>query len=164
MAGQKDVRDAPSAVLRRPRVVGVFRVPLERRRERLLDRGARITQYAGQQPRHRVDHAERCRRTERGAHNLFAFPAQSNFSGVQHPLELVDQAQARGWQVLLDAAALAHETVAIGGGAHGVALTVEDLQADRMLMPAVCRAGPRTSSSGNTVQISQRGMFSPCSR
>ena len=40
-----------------------------------------------------------------GGCNLFAFPAQSNFSGVKHPLELVAQAQARGWDVLLDAAA-----------------------------------------------------------
>jgi selenocysteine lyase/cysteine desulfurase len=37
--------------------------------------------------------------------SLFAFPAQSNFSGVQHPLELVGLAQARGYRVLLDAAA-----------------------------------------------------------
>ena len=37
--------------------------------------------------------------------NLLAFPAQSNFSGVKHPLDLVDQAQAKGWDVLLDAAA-----------------------------------------------------------
>ena len=37
--------------------------------------------------------------------NLFAFPAQSNFSGVKHPLELVAQAQQAGWDVLLDAAA-----------------------------------------------------------
>jgi selenocysteine lyase/cysteine desulfurase len=37
--------------------------------------------------------------------NLLAFPAQSNFSGVKHPLELVARAQAQGWQVLLDAAA-----------------------------------------------------------
>lgn len=37
--------------------------------------------------------------------NLFAFPAQSNFSGVKHPLELVSEAQGRGWDVLLDAAA-----------------------------------------------------------
>jgi len=36
---------------------------------------------------------------------LFAYPAQSNFSGVQHPLAWVDQAQAAGWDVLLDAAA-----------------------------------------------------------
>jgi molybdenum cofactor sulfurtransferase len=38
-------------------------------------------------------------------HNLFAYPAQSNFSGVQHPLEWIEQAQAHGWHVLLDAAA-----------------------------------------------------------
>ncbi len=37
--------------------------------------------------------------------NLLAFPAQSNFSGVKHPLELIATAQAKGWQVLLDAAA-----------------------------------------------------------
>ena len=36
---------------------------------------------------------------------LFAFPAQSNFSGVKHPLDLVDEAHAHGWHVLLDAAA-----------------------------------------------------------
>jgi molybdenum cofactor sulfurtransferase len=37
--------------------------------------------------------------------NLFAFPAQSNFSGVKHPLKLVETAQNKGWSVLLDAAA-----------------------------------------------------------
>lgn len=36
---------------------------------------------------------------------LFAFPAQSNFSGVKHPLALVTAAQQRGFTVLLDAAA-----------------------------------------------------------
>ena len=40
-----------------------------------------------------------------GGHNLFAFPAQSNFSGVQHPLEWIAEAQEAGWDVLLDAAA-----------------------------------------------------------
>jgi selenocysteine lyase/cysteine desulfurase len=39
------------------------------------------------------------------ANNLFAFPAQSNFSGVHHPLEWIDRAHAAGWDVLLDAAA-----------------------------------------------------------
>src|SRR6202166_2050232 len=34
--------------------------------------------------------------------NLFAFPAQSNFSGVKHPLDLVAKAQSKGWSVLLD--------------------------------------------------------------
>jgi selenocysteine lyase/cysteine desulfurase len=42
---------------------------------------------------------------ERGG--LFALPAQSNFSGVQHPLSLVRDAQLRGFDVLLDAAAFA---------------------------------------------------------
>ncbi len=37
--------------------------------------------------------------------NLLAYPAQSNFSGVQHPLEIIEQAQSKGWDVLLDAAA-----------------------------------------------------------
>ena len=37
--------------------------------------------------------------------SLFAFPAQSNFSGVQHDLGLIAKAQERGWKVLLDAAA-----------------------------------------------------------
>lgn len=38
-------------------------------------------------------------------HNLFAYPAQSNFSGVQHPLSWIARAQAKSWDVLLDAAA-----------------------------------------------------------
>ena len=40
-----------------------------------------------------------------GCENLFAYPAQSNFSGVKHPLDLVAKAQSKGWRVLLDAAA-----------------------------------------------------------
>ncbi len=36
---------------------------------------------------------------------LFAYPAQSNFSGVQHPLDWIEAAQRRGWDVLLDASA-----------------------------------------------------------
>lgn len=39
------------------------------------------------------------------ARNLFAFPAQSNFTGVTHPLSWVTMAQKRGYNVLLDAAA-----------------------------------------------------------
>jgi molybdenum cofactor sulfurtransferase len=42
-----------------------------------------------------------------GHNNLFAYPAQSNFSGVQHPLEWIERAQAKGWDVLVDAAAFA---------------------------------------------------------
>jgi selenocysteine lyase/cysteine desulfurase len=40
-----------------------------------------------------------------GTPGLFVFPAQSNFSGVQHPLDLVAVAQSHGLHVLLDAAA-----------------------------------------------------------
>jgi selenocysteine lyase/cysteine desulfurase len=36
---------------------------------------------------------------------LFGFPAQSNFSGVKHPLSLIAEAQLMGYAVLLDAAA-----------------------------------------------------------
>lgn len=41
------------------------------------------------------------------ANNLFAYPAQSNFSGVQHDLKWIDIAHERGWDVVLDAAAFA---------------------------------------------------------
>jgi selenocysteine lyase/cysteine desulfurase len=40
-------------------------------------------------------------------HKLFAYPAQSNFSGVKHPLEWIAPARERGWDVLLDCAAFA---------------------------------------------------------
>ncbi len=36
---------------------------------------------------------------------LFAYPAQSHFSGVQHPLRWIEMAHERGFDVLLDAAA-----------------------------------------------------------
>ncbi len=38
-------------------------------------------------------------------HCLFAYPAQSNFSGAQHDLAWIEKAQQAGWDVLLDAAA-----------------------------------------------------------
>jgi selenocysteine lyase/cysteine desulfurase len=43
----------------------------------------------------------------RGGNNLFAYPAQSNFSGVQHPLEWIEKARQNGWMVILDSAAFA---------------------------------------------------------
>ncbi|MCC6185832.1 MAG: aminotransferase class V-fold PLP-dependent enzyme [Chitinophagaceae bacterium] len=39
------------------------------------------------------------------SNKLFAFPAQSNVSGVKHNLDWIAYAQERGWDVLLDAAA-----------------------------------------------------------
>ncbi|MDG4837780.1 aminotransferase class V-fold PLP-dependent enzyme [Micromonospora sp. WMMD967] len=47
------------------------------------------------------------RRGRPGGRGLFAYPAQSNFSGVQHPLDWVEVAHRRGYDVLLDAAAFA---------------------------------------------------------
>jgi selenocysteine lyase/cysteine desulfurase len=41
------------------------------------------------------------------ANKLLAFPAQSNFSGVQHSLDWIADAQQSGWDVLLDAASFA---------------------------------------------------------
>lgn len=40
-----------------------------------------------------------------GRNNLFAYPAQSNFTGVQHAKSWAEEAKAKGWDVLLDCAA-----------------------------------------------------------
>ena len=59
-------------------------------------------------PEMRVDETEltsHLERRGRGGPRLFAYPAQSNFSGAQHPLDWIPRAQERGWDVLLDAAA-----------------------------------------------------------
>ncbi|MBW3571683.1 MAG: aminotransferase class V-fold PLP-dependent enzyme [Gemmatimonadetes bacterium] len=42
---------------------------------------------------------------DRARHNLFAFPAQSNFSGVKYPLDAIGVAHEHGYHVVLDAAA-----------------------------------------------------------
>ncbi len=44
-------------------------------------------------------------RVQDGGNHLFVYPAQSNFSGVQHPLEWISMAKDAGWDVMLDAAA-----------------------------------------------------------
>ena len=70
--------------------------------------GAETTYLPVTPPDLRVDEARLDRALDRAGtarHKLFAYPAQSNFSGVQHPLEWVARAQARGWDVLADAAA-----------------------------------------------------------
>ena len=54
----------------------------------------------------RLEAAELHLAREARGRGLFAFPAQSNFSGVKHPLSLVRSAQRLGYRVLLDAAAL----------------------------------------------------------
>lgn len=70
--------------------------------------GARTTYIPIVPPDMHVDEARIAGYLDRarpGGHNLFAFPAQSNFSGVLHPLEWIEEAQAKGWDVLVDAAA-----------------------------------------------------------
>jgi selenocysteine lyase/cysteine desulfurase len=77
-------------------------------REFARARGAQTNYVPVVLPDMRVDEAQLMGFLEQarpGRHQLFAYPAQSNFSGVQHPLEWIGQAQARGWDVLLDAAA-----------------------------------------------------------
>ncbi len=80
-------------------------------REFARARGAEITYVPVLLPNMRVDEAQLEENLELlarpGGNNLFAYPAQSNFSSVQHPLEWIEQAQAAGWDVLLDAAAFA---------------------------------------------------------
>jgi len=80
-------------------------------REFAHSRGAEVTYIPVALPDMRVDASTLdgyFQRAKRKAHNnLFAYPAQSNFSSVQHPLEWIEQAQAAGWDVLLDAAAFA---------------------------------------------------------
>lgn len=71
-------------------------------------RGAEVTYIPVMLPEMRVDASQleaELARPSKAGHNLFAFPAQSNFSSVKHPLEWIEKAQAHGWDVLLDAAA-----------------------------------------------------------
>jgi molybdenum cofactor sulfurtransferase len=71
-------------------------------------KGARVDYVPLTVPELRIDTGvldARLAEAHRTKTNLFAFPAQSNFSGVKHPLELVERAHGRGWHVLLDAAA-----------------------------------------------------------
>ena len=77
-------------------------------REFARARGAETTYVPSVAPDLRVDESLLPRYltdTPGDHHNLFAFPAQSNFSGAHHPLEWIEQAHAHGWDVLLDAAA-----------------------------------------------------------
>jgi molybdenum cofactor sulfurtransferase len=71
-------------------------------------RGADVTYIPIALPDMRVDASQLRRelmRPSKNGHNLFAYPAQSNFSSVKHPLEWIEQAHRHGWDVLLDAAA-----------------------------------------------------------
>jgi molybdenum cofactor sulfurtransferase len=83
-------------------------------REFARSRGATVTYLPVELPDLRVPEERLIAELERGqedehsrGNKLFAYPAQSNFSSVQHPLSWIELAHARGWDVLLDAAAFA---------------------------------------------------------
>ncbi|MCC7118393.1 MAG: aminotransferase class V-fold PLP-dependent enzyme [Anaerolineales bacterium] len=71
-------------------------------------RGGEVTYIPVMLPDMRVDASQlnlELARPAQTGHNLFAYPAQSNFSSVKHPLEWIELAHSYGWDVLLDAAA-----------------------------------------------------------
>lgn len=75
-------------------------------REFARARGATITYIPLASDDLRINAIEPYLATGHASHaRLFAYPAQSNFSGVRHPLSWIDQAHAHGYDVLLDAAA-----------------------------------------------------------
>ncbi len=79
-------------------------------REYAHAKGADVTYIPLMLPDMRVDESMLAKYIEEGSGgcaNLFAYPAQSNFSSVQHPLEWIEKAHAKGWDVLVDAAAFA---------------------------------------------------------
>jgi len=77
-------------------------------REFAKAKGAQVTYVPLTKPDLRIERTrldDILNRIDRAHNNLFAFPAQSNFSGVKHPLYLIEQAHRNGLDVLLDAAA-----------------------------------------------------------
>ena len=71
-------------------------------------RGADVAYIPVALPDMRVDDSQldhELAQPSKNGHNLFAYPAQSNFSSVKHPLEWIEKAHQHGWDVLLDAAA-----------------------------------------------------------
>lgn len=77
-------------------------------REYATYHGAPVTYAPITLPDLRIDSAtliQHLKSSKPDGNNLFAYPAQSNFSGVQHALEWIDIAHDHGWDVLLDCAA-----------------------------------------------------------
>ena len=72
------------------------------------NKGAKVRYVTLSKPDLRIDDVgltNAFNKINKNRHNLFALTAQSNFSGVKHPLEHIERAQALGWDVCLDAAA-----------------------------------------------------------
>lgn len=79
-------------------------------REFAMGRGAQVTYIPLLLPEMTIDEDRLITALDQhktGENNLFAYPAQSNFSGRQHSLEWIKMAHNKGWDVLLDVAAFA---------------------------------------------------------
>lgn len=77
-------------------------------REFARSKGAKIDYIPVLMPDLKLDQEEllcQLSKTSSKGQRLFAFPAQSNFSGMQHSLDWIEIAKSKGWDVLLDAAA-----------------------------------------------------------
>jgi selenocysteine lyase/cysteine desulfurase len=74
-------------------------------REYARGRGARTRYVPLSVPELRIDQAALVAALAAGGGGLFAFPAQSNFTGVRHGLDAIEVAHAAGYDVLVDAAA-----------------------------------------------------------
>jgi molybdenum cofactor sulfurtransferase len=77
-------------------------------REYAMAKGANLSYIPLTQPELRADMerlASILAQARPGQNNLFAYPAQSNYSGVKHPLEWIARAREKGWDVLVDCAA-----------------------------------------------------------
>ena len=77
-------------------------------REFAKAKGATVTYNRPKLPDLRIDPEElsaELASLDANVMNLFAFPAQSNYTGVKHDLAWIEKAKSLGWHVLLDAAA-----------------------------------------------------------
>jgi len=104
-------------------------------------RGGKVTYIPVALPDMRAD-ASGLRRElaqpSKNGHNLFAYPAQSNFSSVQHPLEWIEEAHKHGWDVLLDAAAFvptSRTTIGTFGLTSSIATKIPRATSSQRVMP-----------------------------
>ena len=79
-------------------------------REYAKAKGAKVMYASMQGQEVQIDNKDlvcKLKKARKSANNLFAFPAQSNFTGTQHSLELIEIARRRNHYVLVDFAAYA---------------------------------------------------------
>ena len=76
-------------------------------REYARTKGAEVTYLPVVPPDLRVDEdrLDEALAVTASGPKLFAYPAQSNFSGVKHPLDWIKKAHDKGWDIMVDCAA-----------------------------------------------------------